>query len=110
MIHHLLAKLLHKKIGDQQFKDPYWKLVKAGYVEEGVKKIFIKNSSGWNSLSQTINVYLHEFDLFIEKLISIHHSTAKDITKKTNRNTINSHVESNTLETNYRKSKIEVRK
>lgn len=28
------------------------------------------------------NVYLHEFDLFIEKLISIQHSTAKDITKK----------------------------
>jgi hypothetical protein len=38
VIHHLLAKLLQKKIGVQQFIDLYWKLVKAGYVEEGVKK------------------------------------------------------------------------
>jgi retron-type reverse transcriptase len=36
--HQLLATLIQKKIGDQQFIDLYWKLVKAGYVEEGVKK------------------------------------------------------------------------
>lgn len=36
--HKLLATLIKNKIGDQQFIDLYWKLVKAGYVEEGVKK------------------------------------------------------------------------
>jgi len=42
--HHILANLLAEiKIGDQQFIDLYWKLVRAGYVEEGVKRaVYLK--------------------------------------------------------------------
>ncbi len=102
--HHLLANLLQKKIGDQQFIDLYWKLVKAGYVEEGVKRDSLMGvphtllplslipfslkgwaGEGWDGgiVSPILsNIYLHEFDLFIEGLINKHHSTAADITKK----------------------------
>jgi retron-type reverse transcriptase len=110
--HQLLATLIKKKIGEQQFIDLYWKLVKAGYVEKGVKTKTKKRLSfrvpkvvaalagrlvlaGYlpatpattHRLVSPIlsNIYLHEFDLFVENLISKYHSNAKDIkkTKKT---------------------------
>jgi len=81
--HKLLATLIQKKIGDQQFIDLYWKLVKAGYVEEGVKKDSLLGVSQGGILSPILsNIYLHEFDLFVENLISKYHSNAKDITKR----------------------------
>ena len=54
--HHLLVTLLQKKIGDQQFMDLYWKLVKAGYVEEGVKRDSLVGVPG-NHLTYTIKTY-----------------------------------------------------
>jgi group II intron reverse transcriptase/maturase len=81
--HHLLASLLQKKIGDQQFIDLYWKLVKAGYVEEGVKGYSLVGVPQGGIISPILsNIYLHEFDLFIEGLIKVYHSETKDITKR----------------------------
>jgi group II intron reverse transcriptase/maturase len=81
--HHLLASLLQKKIGDQQFIDLFWKLVKAGYVEEGVKRDSLVGVPQGGIISPILsNIYLHEFDLFIEGLIKQYHSEAKDITKR----------------------------
>jgi group II intron reverse transcriptase/maturase len=81
--HHLLASLLQKKIGDQQLRDLYWKLVKAGNVEEGVKRDSLVGVPPVGIISPILsNIYLHEFDLFIEGLIKQYHSEAKDITKK----------------------------
>ena len=81
--HTLLANLLEKKIGDQQFIDLYWKLVKAGYVEKGVKRDSLTGVPQGGIISPILsNIYLHEFDLFIEELIKKHHSTAKDITTR----------------------------
>lgn len=36
--HHMLQNILIKKIDDQQFIDLFWKSIKAGYLEEGVKR------------------------------------------------------------------------
>lgn len=79
--HHILAKLLSAKIGDQQFLDLYWKLVRAGYVEEGVKRDSLMGVPQGGIVSPILsNVYLHHFDRFIAELIIKYHSTNKDIT------------------------------
>lgn len=86
--HHILAKLLSNKISDQRFIDLYWKLVRAGYVEEGVKKdsyLGVPNypQGGAGYVSPILsNIYLHHFDLFMEKLIEKHQTKDKDITKR----------------------------
>jgi len=83
MNHILLANLLEKKIGDQQFINLYWKLVKAEYVEEGVKRDSLMGISQDRIISPILsNIYLHEFNLFIEELIKKYHSTAKCITTR----------------------------
>jgi len=83
MNHTLLANLLKKKIEDQQFIDLYWKLVKAGYVEKGVKRDSLMGVPQGGIISPILsNIYLYEFDLFIKELIKKHHSTAKDITTR----------------------------
>ena len=80
--HHILADLLQKRIGDQQFIDLYWKLVKAGYVEEGVKRDSLLGVPQGGIVSPILsNIYLHEFDKYVETLINKFSSTAKDITK-----------------------------
>jgi group II intron reverse transcriptase/maturase len=80
--HHVLADLLQKKIGDQQFIDLFWKLVKAGYVEEGVNRDSMLGVPQGGIVSAILsNIYLHEFDQYVEMLINQFSSTAKDITK-----------------------------
>ncbi len=68
--HHILARLLQKRIQDQRFMNLYWKLVKAGYVE---RSISIKPTIGvpQGSLISPLlsNIYLHELDRFMEDLI-----------------------------------------
>ena len=62
----------------------------AEYAEEGIKRYSTLGVLPFAFVSSILlNVYLDEFDLFIEKLISIHHSTAKD--KPKTRNTGKSH-------------------
>jgi group II intron reverse transcriptase/maturase len=65
----ILAELLMKKIKDKNLIDLYWKLVKAGYVNDGK---FTKSHLGvpqGGVLSPLLsNIYLHEFDLFMKKL------------------------------------------
>jgi retron-type reverse transcriptase len=56
--------------------------VKAGYVEEGVKRDSILGVPQGSVISPILsNIYLHEFDMFINKLIEVYHSKEKDITK-----------------------------
>jgi len=81
--HHLLANLLQKRIGDQQFIDLFWKLVKAGYVEEGVKRDSLLGVPQGGIVSPILsNIYLHEFDKYVEELIDKYNSKDKDITTK----------------------------
>jgi group II intron reverse transcriptase/maturase len=82
-IHHtLLASFLEKEIHDQQFMDLYWKLAKAGYVEDYK---FIDSDLGvpqGGVLSPILsNIYLHEFDLFMNEYVNQHSSKEKNISK-----------------------------
>ncbi len=81
--HHVLASLLEKKVEDQQFMDLYWKLVKAGYVEEGVKRDSLLGVPQGGLISPILsNIYLHEFDIFMENLIEKHHDKRPDVTTR----------------------------
>jgi group II intron reverse transcriptase/maturase len=82
-IHHtLLASFLEKELHDQQFMDLYWKLARAGYVEDYK---FIDSNLGvpqGGVLSPLLsNIYLHEFDLFMNVYINKHSSKEKNISK-----------------------------
>lgn len=72
--HKKLEELLSIHIGDQQFIDLYWKAVRAGYVDMASGKfhygIFGVPQGG--VLSPILsNIYLHEFDKFMEAKIKI---------------------------------------
>lgn len=64
--HNILESLIKKEVKDQNLIDLYWKLVNAGYVNDGN---FVKNNIGvpqGGVLSPLLsNIYLHEFDQFM---------------------------------------------
>lgn len=70
--HHKLAEILSRNIKDKNIIDLYWKLVKAGYVEENEEKKIKYNSlgipQGGNVSPILSNIYLHVFDMYIEEL------------------------------------------
>lgn len=67
--HHVLISLLKKRIDDQKFIHLIWKLLRCGYVEKGqLHKAKKGTPQGGNVSPILANIYLHEFDLFIEKL------------------------------------------
>uniref|UniRef100_UPI0023F1FF6A reverse transcriptase n=1 Tax=Cyathus jiayuguanensis TaxID=380660 RepID=UPI0023F1FF6A len=84
--HKLLAELLKTKIKDTNLINLYWKLVKAGYINDGH---FEKNGLGvppsprrGGVLSPLLsNIFLHEFDLFMEKLINKYTNNEKRVSK-----------------------------
>ena len=69
--HHVLISLLRKRIKDERFIQLIWKFLRAGYVEDGK---FVKTMKGTpqGGVASPIlsNIYLHEFDEFVEKLTS----------------------------------------
>ena len=68
--HEILISLLEKKIKDQQFIDLTYKLIKAGYVEKGVKRDSLLGMPQGGIISPILsNIYLHEFDKFVAEMI-----------------------------------------
>ena len=69
--HKLLAEQLKKQIKDKNLIDLYWKLVKAGYINDGK---FVDSNLGvpqGGILSPLLsNIYLHDFDIFMTRLIN----------------------------------------
>lgn len=81
--HQILAELLKKQIKDPNLIDLYWKLVNAGYVNDGK---FEKNNLGvpqGGVLSPLLsNIYLHEFDVFMQELCKTHYNLSKRVSKQ----------------------------
>ena len=71
--HSVLIGILRRKIQDERFLNLIWKLLRAGYEEEGVlKPSHIGCPQGGVVSPLLANIYLHELDVFIQQLISQH--------------------------------------
>lgn len=79
--HQVLAELLMKKVKDQNLMDLYWKLVKAGYVNDGKYTRSHLGVPQGGVLSPLLsNIYLHEFDVYMQDLIERYTDT-KSVSK-----------------------------
>uniref|UniRef100_Q33759 Orf785 protein n=1 Tax=Allomyces macrogynus TaxID=28583 RepID=Q33759_ALLMA len=80
--HKILENFLREKIEDQRFIDLFWKLVRAGYLEKGVSFDSPLGVPQGGIISPLLsNIYLHAFDMFMEKVMSDHSSDSKSISK-----------------------------
>lgn len=67
--HHVLIGILRKKIVDEKFIRLMWKFLRAGYVEDfKFNKTYSGTPQGGIISPILANIYLNEFDLFMEKL------------------------------------------
>lgn len=68
--HYVLANLLEREIKDQNLIALYWKLVKAGYVNNGHREPHSLTGVPQGGVLSPLlsNVYLHPFDVYMEKL------------------------------------------
>ena len=76
--HHTLVNLLRKRIADERFIQLIWKLLRCGIKEDG--QVFkSKKGTPQGGVASPIlaNIYLHEFDLFIEELKTKMSTTVK---------------------------------
>ena len=71
--HLILINILRKKIQDERFINLIWKLLRAGYEEDGVvKPSNIGTPQGGVVSAILANIYLHELDVFVQQLIDQH--------------------------------------
>lgn len=81
--HHILASFLQKMIKDKNLIDLYWKLVKAGYVNNGKHTVSHLGVPQGGIISPFLsNVYLHELDLFMETIIAKYSTWDKKVSKR----------------------------
>lgn len=67
--HHVLINLLRKKISDERFIRLIWKFLRAGYMEDWkFNKTFSGSPQGGIISPILSNIYLNEFDQYMEKL------------------------------------------
>lgn len=98
--HKILINILRKKINDERFLDLIQKALKAGYLEFGILKNTIVGTPQGSIVSPILaNIYLHEFDEFVEKI-------AKEYSKG-DKKTINPEYRSVSKKMHYRKKKLE---
>ena len=68
--HSILIGILRRKIQDERFLNLIWKLLRAGYEEERVLKLSKKQ--GGVASPVLANIYLHDLDVFVQKLMDQH--------------------------------------
>lgn len=67
--HHILVQLIRKRIADERFIQLIWKFLRCGYIEKGQLFKPLKGTPQGGNISPLLaNIYLHEFDQFIEQL------------------------------------------
>ena len=71
--HHILVELLERRIADKRFIRLIWKFLRCGYLDNGQLVKPKKGTPQGGNLSPILaNIYLHEFDVFIDQLILKH--------------------------------------
>lgn len=67
--HQVLISLLRKRINDEKFLRLIWKFLRAGIMEKGQFHKTFKGTPQGGIVSPILaNIYLHEFDMYVEKL------------------------------------------
>lgn len=67
--HHVLVKLLKRRIADEALIDLIWKFLKAGYLEDWTFHSTYSGTPQGSGISPLLaNIYLHELDCFMESL------------------------------------------
>lgn len=67
--HHVLIEVLRKRIEDERFINLTWKAIRAGYVWLKESRPSLSGTPQGSIISPILaNIYLHEFDLFMEEL------------------------------------------
>lgn len=67
--HKILITLIERKVSDVRFIQLIWKALRAGYMEfHNVQNSIVGTPQGSIISPILANIYLHEFDLFIDKL------------------------------------------
>lgn len=70
--HHILIKLLRKRIKDEKFIRLIWKFLKAGYIENWVYHKTYSGTPQGGIISPILsNIYLNELDEYMEEKISM---------------------------------------
>jgi group II intron reverse transcriptase/maturase len=81
--HSKLIEILRTKIQDERFINLIWKLLRAGYEEEGVLKPSKKGCPQGGVVSPVLaNIYLHSLDVFIQKLAEQHNVGKRQANKE----------------------------
>ena len=77
--HQILIHILSKRIKDQKFLDLIWKALRAGYMEGKVSHNSILGTPQGSIISPILaNIYLHEFDVWVEEFIAKNQKLGKD--------------------------------
>lgn len=76
--HHILIRLLRKRIDDERFIRLIWKFLRAGYLEDWkYHKTYSGTPQGGIISPILANIYLNELDVYVEKLIAQFNTGAK---------------------------------
>ncbi|MBB4091966.1 reverse transcriptase domain-containing protein [Brucella pecoris] len=76
--HGTLIQVLKKRVGDQRFLDLIWKALKAGYLEGTTQVNSLAGTPQGSIVSPILaNIYLHEFDLWMDRFIADNEKGAK---------------------------------
>jgi hypothetical protein len=71
--HGTLVRVLSKRIGDQRFLNLIWKALTSGYLEGKTQVSSLAGTPQGSIVSPILaNIYLHEFDLWMEEFIKKH--------------------------------------